>query len=248
MMLWSLTKPFGDPGANKKAQWVADMLNASEGIAGRIGISPEAVVAQAAQESGWGASRQGQFGLFGQKATASWTGLKVKCRTREFVNGDYVTIDDWFCDYASLEECIEDHFAFLTRNTRYRDAGVFDRKGDEHYFYALQKGAYATDPNYPEHLIAVQDTVVEYFMPHLSHGDRPVVKTRPVLIVGAPGNDIWIRAVQHALATQSYYKSTVDGDFGRLTYNAVREFQKAKALDVDGVVGDQTYDALKITV
>lgn len=244
-MNWIVSKPFADRATNTKAAWVADMLNASESIANRIGISPEAVVAQAAQESGWGASRQGQFGLFGQKAGTSWKGLKVLCRTREFINGEYITIDDWFCDYASMQEAIEDHFAFLIRNTRYRDAGVFDRKGDEHYFYALQHAGYATDPHYAENLIAVQDTVVDYFMPHLARSDRPVTKPRPVLMIGSTGDNV--KVLQTALASLGFYKGTVDGDFGRFTYNAVLTFQKSKVLTVDGVVGDQTYDALGIT-
>jgi hypothetical protein len=241
--MWSIAKPVTNPELRTRVQWVADMLNASERIAAKIGISPEAVVAQAALESGWGASKQGQFGLFGQKADPSWKGNKVLCRTREFVNGDYIVIDDWFRDYTSLQDCIEDHFKFLDQNSRYRDAGVFDRKGDEHFFFALQKAGYATDPHYANSLIAVQDTIADYFMPYLTTASvvRP---PRALLMMGSSGPDV--STLQSALAALGWYKGTVDGRFGPITYNAVVAFQKAKVLAVDGVVGDETLQALKL--
>lgn len=37
----------------------------------------------------------------------------------------------------------------------------------------------------------------------------------------------------------------IDGDFGRVTTQAVRAFQKANGLKVDGIVGKQTWDAIQ---
>jgi len=49
-----------------------------------------------------------------------------------------------------------------------------------------------------------------------------------------------VRAVQSQLR-ESGYAVTVDGIFGSGTYSAVRSFQSAKGLGVDGIVGDNTW-------
>jgi len=41
---------------------------------------------------------------------------------------------------------------------------------------------------------------------------------------------------------------SVDGDFGSATASAVRSFQSAHGLSVDGIVGGQTWPALIVTV
>ncbi len=50
-----------------------------------------------------------------------------------------------------------------------------------------------------------------------------------------------VRAVQSQLR-ESGYNVAVDGSFGPATYSAVRSFQSAKGLYVDGVVGDNTWN------
>jgi len=57
-----------------------------------------------------------------------------------------------------------------------------------------------------------------------------------VLRIGDKGNDV--RIVQQALGIK------VDGDFGKITRDAVKEFQKNKGLKVDGKVGPDTWEAL----
>jgi len=151
-----VTTPFGDPNRQKIAVWAAAMLDAAEKTAKQIGCSPEAIVAQAALESGWGRASIGH-NIFGIKADASWTGKKQLVTTREFRNGQYVTIQDWFRDYDTFEESIEDHFRFLRDNARY--ANVFTAGSDEAYFTALQHDGYATDPHYAQSLIGVRNTV-----------------------------------------------------------------------------------------
>lgn len=154
-----VTQPYTDPNMQRIALWTAKALDAAEATAKLIGCSPQAVVAQAALETGWGKSAIGN-NVFGIKVGPSWTGKRQLVTTREFVNGRYVTIQDWFRDYDSMAESFADHFTFLSTNSRYKR--VFDpedKMSDEDYFRELQAAGYATDPNYANSLNAMLASV-----------------------------------------------------------------------------------------
>lgn len=245
--MWTISRPFADRDGQRKLEWICDMMNGSEKTAELIGITPEAIVAQSAQETAWGKSRVGRNGMFGIKADSSWTGETVMVPTWEVINGQTVYITDKFRDYPTVEASIEDHFKFLKANTRYEAAGVFDRLGDEHFFQSLQKAGYATDPNYARNLMAVRDTVINYFLPRLNANGQPPAPPPPrLMLTGDRGEDV--RRLQDALQREGYYVGAAgaDGWFGVNTYNAVCAFQKAKKLTVDGVVGEQTRKELKL--
>ncbi len=53
------------------------------------------------------------------------------------------------------------------------------------------------------------------------------------------------KQIQTALKNAGYYQGTVDGKMGKKTRKAVREFQKANNLPVNGRVGKNTWIALK---
>ena len=53
-----------------------------------------------------------------------------------------------------------------------------------------------------------------------------------------------VMAVQYLLRNRGFYQSKIDGEFGDVTENAVKKFQRAKGLKVDGVVGPQTWPSL----
>jgi len=53
-----------------------------------------------------------------------------------------------------------------------------------------------------------------------------------------------VMALQYLLRNRGFYKSKVDGVFGDATETAVRKFQRAKGLKVDGIVGPQTWKPL----
>lgn len=59
---------------------------------------------------------------------------------------------------------------------------------------------------------------------------------------GASGEHV--KALQEKLAAAGFNPGPVDGEFGPQTEAAVRAFQQAKGLEVDGVVGAQTWGAL----
>lgn len=151
-----VARPFGDPDMQKLAEWTATMLDAAEPSARDIGCSSEAIVAQAALETGWGRAAIGH-NIFGIKANGGWSGKKQLVTTREVINGQSVMIQDWFRDYDSFADSFADHFQFLKVNTRYAD--VFTAGSDEEYFRRLQADGYATDPNYAASLMAMLASV-----------------------------------------------------------------------------------------
>lgn len=53
------------------------------------------------------------------------------------------------------------------------------------------------------------------------------------------------RNIQRALKSAGYYKGRIDGKIGKYTKRAIRSFQRAKKLRVDGIVGKRTWSALK---
>jgi peptidoglycan hydrolase-like protein with peptidoglycan-binding domain len=64
----------------------------------------------------------------------------------------------------------------------------------------------------------------------------------PTLRQGSRGTAV--TDLQRRLAAAGFSPGTADGIFGSLTANAVRNFQRARGLGVDGVVGPQTWGAL----
>lgn len=80
--------------------------------------------------------------------------------------------------------------------------------------------------------------------------EKPATKTEVctvevnVLRKGAKGDNV--KALQILLIGRGYSCGSygADGDFGNATYNAVKAFQKAKGLSVDGVCGPKTWNKL----
>lgn len=114
---------------------------------------PAVVAAQWAVESGWGAKESGKNNFFGIKARPGQPGTMR--RTREVLNGRSVYINDRFADYATLEEGIAARVAFTKQNKRYTNSGYFSARTPYEAAQALQRGGYATDPNYANSLAAI---------------------------------------------------------------------------------------------
>ena len=53
------------------------------------------------------------------------------------------------------------------------------------------------------------------------------------------------RQIQFALKKAGFYKGVIDGKIGPQTRRAIREFQKARGLKADGVVGQKTWEELR---
>lgn len=242
MRYYRVIGKFSSDDLRKKAEWVASLMVASEPTAKKIGCSPEAIIAQAALETGWGAAAIG-YNIFGIKADKSWTGKRQLVTTREVIDQKSMILQDWFRDYDSYDASIADHFDFLVRNTRYAAAGVFDpndTKSDEEYFAALKRAGYATDPAYVALLVDVLKTVKWFVskMEVVADGTAPTPSLGRLLLVGC-SNGPDVGTVQRLLG------APITGRYDAVTAAAVRQFQASSGLaDVDGIVGPLTWAKL----
>ncbi|MGA9382109.1 MAG: peptidoglycan-binding domain-containing protein [Phormidium sp.] len=65
--------------------------------------------------------------------------------------------------------------------------------------------------------------------------------SRTIIGPGSKGKDV---VYLQQLLNKKGYSLKVDGDFGKRTEEAVKNFQKRRGLKVDGIVGPATWNAL----
>lgn len=133
---------------------------AAEKAAAQLGVDSETLIAHAALETGWGrslpktAAGETSFNLFGIKAGSTWKGAVATTHTHEVEAGTSVTRVADFRAYGSTEECMQDYARVIGGNPRY--AAALNTGGDAAAFaQALQRGGYATDPDYASKLSAL---------------------------------------------------------------------------------------------
>lgn len=78
----------------------------------------------------------------------------------------------------------------------------------------------------------------------ISDFDKNYINTLPLLYKGC--KSIFVKVLQLLLNYYGGCELDLDGDFGPRTYNAVKVYQKANKLEVDGVVGRETWTQLLI--
>ena len=147
----------------QQSAFVEKMLPHATAAARELGVDPRAIVAQAALESGWGTSQPaGAAGnsnnFFGIKAGESWRGARVGSGTTEFVDGIARGEQAEFRAYGNVAENVADYVRVLRDNPRYAQAlgtGTDVRA----FANALQRGGYATDPEYANKLVALANQV-----------------------------------------------------------------------------------------
>jgi flagellar protein FlgJ len=128
--------------------------------ADRLGISAEAILAQAALETGWGAHQirnvdgSPTFNLFGIKADARWTGQSVDIKTTEYRNGIAAQEVAAFRSYDSLASAFDDYASFLASQPKYRQA-LDTGQNPLLWGERLQQAGYATDPDYGKKIASI---------------------------------------------------------------------------------------------
>lgn len=111
---------------------------------------PELVAAQWALESAWGKKLSGQHNYFGLKGGGTST------ETREFVNGDWITITDDFLNFPDVSTCVQYLVDRWYKNFK-SYTGINFQPTRNAAAKALVQQGYATDPSYSEKLIALMD-------------------------------------------------------------------------------------------
>ena len=140
----------------QRERFISGLRPHAEAAARELGVDPNNLIAQAALETGWGRSQPGgnSHNLFGIKAGANWNGDRVQANTEEFAGETATRIDADFRAYGSARESVEDYVRLIRDNPRY--AGAMNTGSDVQAFAnALQRGGYATDPDYARKLVSV---------------------------------------------------------------------------------------------
>ena len=143
--------------------FAADVWPHAERAAARLNVAPEAIVAQAALETGWGkhvpqrADGSSSFNLFGIKAGRGWAGASAQKATLEFDGAAARRELAEFRAYDDVATNFDDYSELLLANPRY---DAVSGHGDDvaGFAEALQQSGYATDPAYADKLKAVADS------------------------------------------------------------------------------------------
>jgi flagellar protein FlgJ len=141
------------------ADFVRSLWPHAERAARELGVAPDALVAQAALETGWGRSLphnqygESSFNLFGIKAGPKWPGPRAVVTTLEFVGGVPEQRREPFRMYSNVGDAFDDYVELVRSKPRYAEA--LAASTPEEYFRGLERGGYATDPDYAEKLTGI---------------------------------------------------------------------------------------------
>ncbi len=124
----------------------------------KLGVQPEALIAQAGLETGWGKKitsfgDKNSFNLFNIKADKRWQGDSVTVQTLEVRQGIPTKEYAAFRAYESPKQSFDDYVEFITNSPRYEKAR--QASDSESYIRALEEAGYATDPQYSEKIIRI---------------------------------------------------------------------------------------------
>lgn len=148
------------PWRERAQQFVSELLPLAREAAEKLGVAPQAIIAQAALETGFGRHQPGgrSNNLFGIKAFSSWRGAKVEADTTEVRDGRVRAEKAAFRAYDNVADGVRDYVALLNqpRYTAARNTGA-DVAG---FARGLQEAGYATDPDYARKITDIAQRLV----------------------------------------------------------------------------------------
>lgn len=244
---------------NEKERFIADLYPSAVEVSKETGMAWQTILAQAAQETGWGQHQlPGTHNIFNIKVDSSWHGQSKTFNVWEIENGRKVWKDQPFRVYGSDEEALRNRVEFLRDNPRYAKAGLFDEgtKGNiEKEAAALQQAGYASDPHYAEGLVRVfnsatmQNAIKEAQTLEATGHHSPGTHRHQSALLEQGSHGSAVTTLQTDLAKLGYGQDQgqplkADGDFGIRTRHALERFQHDHHLAVDGKVGPLTQQAM----
>lgn len=221
-------------------------------------VSP--IIAQACIESAFGKSKlSAQYhNYFGLTCGSGWTGKSVSMKTwEEYSPGVKTDITQNFRVYDSMEAGVKGYFEFL-QYPRYKNLkGVTD---PQKYLELIKKDGYATASNYVSANMAIikQYDLTRYdktAAPTPAAEDpEPAVIQKPVyeftvceVRKGDSGKSVAL--MQKCLRGIGYlgpsgHQIALDAVAGNATIYALKQFQSAAGLEVDGICGKDSWKIL----
>ena len=151
------------PWRNQR-EFIEHLRPAAEAAAARLGTRPEAILAMAALETGWGrhvmpaADGRPSFNLFGIKADRRWQHGRVFASTLEFEQGVMQRRREPFRTYPDPAASVHDFADFLQANPRYRRA-LQSAADPERFLAEIHRAGYATDPDYVQKVTSVMQRI-----------------------------------------------------------------------------------------
>lgn len=144
--------------------FVDSLRGHAERGARRLDTAPEAILAIAALETGWGRHRivdergADSHNLFGIKATGAARDDAVAHRTTEFIGGAPRKIEAQFARFDDAGAAVDGFADFVLDNPRYAPA-LAVATDPEAFLRELHRAGYATDPDYADKAIDLMHRV-----------------------------------------------------------------------------------------
>lgn len=166
-------------------------------------IPASLTIAQAILESNWGKSglTAKANNLFGIKGTGP--AGSVQMPTKEYIGGQWVTVNANFRAYNNWAESIADHSKLILNGTRDKPTRYHGVLGADYKTacYEIWKGGYATDPQYPQKLISL---IEKYNLQQYDSTENSVDKEAAEKVIGVLGA-LWMASADKQVQAAAHY-------------------------------------------